>query len=56
MKNYYLCVRIRAPSGKSEKSPLVTIARLNWFPYFTHKPVTILLSEIFTFCIGKGGL
>ena len=45
MKNYYLCVRIRAPSGKCEKSPLVTNTRLNWFPYFAHKPVIIWLSE-----------
>ena len=29
MKNYYLCVRIRAPNGKSKKSPLVTNTRLN---------------------------
>ena len=53
MKNYYLCVRIRAPSDKSEKSPLVTIARLDWFPYFTHKYVTIWLSIWFTLCVGK---
>ena len=53
MKNYYLCVRIRAPNGKSEKSPLVTIARLNWFPYFTQNSVTIWLSKVFTFYIGN---
>ena len=53
MKNYYLCIRIRAPSGKSKKSPLVTNTRLNWFPYFTHKYVTIWLSRRFTFCKGK---
>ena len=56
MKNYYLCVRIRVPSGESEKSPSVTIARLNWFPYFTHKSVIIWLSRWFTFCIGKYNL
>ena len=51
-EDYYLCVRIRAPSGKSKKSPLVTIAGLNWFPYFAHNSVAIWLSEGFTF-IGK---